>query len=257
MVVGGAEGDMVPGELFLLRHGESTANAAGLFTGSLDVGLTPLGQRQSRRAAALINDAGHRVDLLLTSPMTRARATADLAAEALAGQPPVEIDCRLAERSYGALTGRTKAAVLAEYGTEAFVHWRRSLEGTPPPLTAAALSRLRAQPAFAGCPAEAVAATESLADVMRRVRPVAERIASTLLAGRSLLVVGHGNSLRALIGVAEGLDAAALHALNLPPGQPLRYAVDDAGRPVPATASYLDPSTALPAARRVAREGGT
>lgn len=87
---------------------------------------------------------------------------------------------------------------------------------------------------------------------MRRVRPVAERIASTLL-GRSPLVVGHGNSLRALIGVAEGLDAAALHALNLPPGELLRYAVDDAGRPVPATASYLDPSTALPAAAGGAR----
>jgi 2,3-bisphosphoglycerate-dependent phosphoglycerate mutase len=245
-------------ELVLLRHGESSGNALGMFTGGLDVELTQAGQRQSVRAGELLRDFGVEVDLVLCSPLTRARETARIVLAALPVQTESIVEWRLSERSYGALTGRSKVEVLRQVGEQTFLAVRRSLDVAPAPLSEDELARLRAQPAFAGCPTDAAAATESLRDVIERVRPLLEDvIVPHLRAGRSLLVIAHGNSLRALAALLDGLDEAQLWALNLPPGQPLRYRVASDGTPVAGSGQYLDPVSALQAAEILAREGGT
>lgn len=148
--------------LILLRHGESTANADGLFTGSLDVELTELGRAQSTVAGRLIVEARLDVEVVVCSPLTRARQTAEVVMSLLQRPAELVVDWRLSERSYGALTGRSKADVLEEFGTATFVDWRRSVDRAPPPLADERLASLRSQPAFNGLPAEAVAATECL-----------------------------------------------------------------------------------------------
>lgn len=101
----------------------------GMFTGGLDVELTEAGRRQSVRAGELLRDFGVEVDLVLCSPLTRARETARIVLAALPAHPELIVEWRLSERSYGALTGRSKAEVLRQVGEEAFLTLRRSLDG--------------------------------------------------------------------------------------------------------------------------------
>lgn len=248
----------MPAELLLLRHGESHANEAGIFTGGLDVELTELGRRQSVRAGRLIRRFAVEVDLVVSSPLTRALQTAGIVLAGMASPAEFIVEWRLIERSYGALTGRLKAEVLGEVGEGTFLAWRRSLNLAPPPLPEDELVSLRSQPALAGLPPEVVAGTESLRNVIDRVRPLlAQTIIPQLREHRSVLVVAHGNSLRALAALLDGLGEAQLWALNLPAGEPLRYRVGRDGTPVPGSGRYLDPVAALEAAGVLAREGGT
>lgn len=242
--------------LVLLRHGESEANSGGLFTGALDVPLTATGRQQSILAAELLRHHDVRPTLILCSPLGRARETAELVA-ALLGGVRTCIEWRLTERSYGALTGRTKLAVIRQYGEAQFRQWRRSLDQAPPPMPAEQLSSLRAQPVFRGYPPEAVQPTESLADVIRRVRPLPTTLLHPALRSGDVLVVAHGNSLRALVATIDHLDAPGLEKLNIPSAQPLVYRVDPVGEPVAGSGAYLDPPAAEAAAEALAREGGT
>lgn len=245
--------------LLLLRHGESTANAAGLFTGVFDAELTARGRAEAANAAGLIRTAGLVPDATFTSPLSRAADTARIVLDALGRQDEeVTTDWRLTERSYGALTGRAKEEVLAEFGEELFLEWRRSLGTRPPAMSDAQYERLRAAPPFDALPDAAMPRTESLRDVMVRVEPVlTDVVGPALAAGRSVLVVAHGNSLRAVVGLLDGSDEDELRALNIPTGQPLVYDVEASGRPVPRSGRYLDPETAHQAARVIAAEGGT
>lgn len=242
--------------LALLRHGESEANRGGLFTGALDVPLTPTGRQQSIVAADLLRRHDVRPARILCSPLGRARETAELVATPLGGVT-VCIEWRLTERSYGALTGRTKSAVISQYGTAQFREWRRSLDQAPPPMPAEHLMLLRRQPVFRGYPPEAVQPTESLADVIARIRPLLTTLLHPALRSGDVLVVAHGNSLRALVATIDHLDGPALRLLNIPSAQPLVYRADAAGRPVAGSGGYLDPPAAEAAAAALAREGGT
>jgi 2,3-bisphosphoglycerate-dependent phosphoglycerate mutase len=251
-------GELLPGTLVLLRHGESTANAAGLFTGLLDVPLTAAGEREARHAGELLARQHLDIRAVMTSTMQRARRSAALVVAALG--PPVPVvtaEWRLNERNYGALTGRTKAEVLAEVGPAQFIAWRRSMYDAPPPMTPELLHRITAAAGPAARPRPEFGLTESLADVVTRVRPLLTELLVPTLRDRSVLVVAHGNSLRALVSIIDGLDEPAVAALNLPTGQPLRYRLTAEGRSAPFGGAWLDPDTAANAAARIASEGGT
>lgn len=245
--------------LVLLRHGESTANADGLFTGSLDAPLTPRGIRESLDAAELIVAADIAVDAILTSPLSRAHATATLAAPVLAVDPKdVQEDWRLTERSYGALTGRSKAEVLRRYGAERFFHWRRSMDGTPPRMSEALHHRLAEQASFRELPPEAVPYTESLRDVVVRVDAfLQEAVFPLSRMAQTVLIVAHGNSLRAVCAVLDSLRDDEVSALNIPTGHPLVYELDPELMPLARGGRYLDEKSASAAAADVAAQGGT
>ena len=125
------------GVLVLLRHGESVYNAAQVFTGLLDVGLTGRGEEQARAAGRLLRAEGLTPDRIWTSPMRRSTATTELlcGAAGLEGVP-VTVSWRLAERDYGSLTGVPKAEARERYGPRGYITVRRTLDGAPPPATA-------------------------------------------------------------------------------------------------------------------------
>lgn len=245
--------------LLLLRHGESTANADGLFTGALDVPLTPGGTRESLGAAESIVAAGIGVDVIFTSPLGRARDTATLAAPLLDIDPEdVQDDWRLTERSYGALTGRSKAEVLRRYGAERFFHWRRSMDGMPPRMSEGLHHRLAAQAPFRGLPPEAVPYTESLRDVIIRADAfLRDAVFPLVRSVQTVLIVAHGNSLRAVCAVLDALTDDEVSALNIPTGHPLVYELGPELVPLLRGGRYLDEESALAAAADVAAQGGT
>jgi len=245
------------GRLVLLRHGQSTANAAGIFTGLLDVPLTATGEQQALLAGALLRAHGVIPDLVLTSMLQRSVRTAELVTEAIGRDIAVESAWQLNERNYGALTGHSKHAAQTTLGEVAFTRIRRSLNGQPPRMPLRQWWALRRSRALRDLPWSAVRRTETLSDVIDRVRPVLTgRIMPALAAGSTVLVVAHGNSLRAVCAVIDGLSEVELAGLNLPTGQPLLYRLEEDCVFRPRGGTYLDP-TALTAAALVAAEGGT
>lgn len=239
------------GSLVLLRHGQSTANAAGLFTGILDPDLSAAGADEARAAAILLHTHDLVPDAVFVSPLRRAARTATIVAETLP-RPAAEVllDWRLLERNYGALTSRLKDEVKAEAGETQFLAWRRSVDTAPPPMSADQFSQFQNTALFRSLPARALTRTESLRDVMGRVGEFhRERVLPRLAAGANVLVVAHGNSLRAYCTVLEHLDKSAIHRLNLPTGQPLLFR--DGER------RYLDGERAEAAALALTLDGGT
>ncbi|WP_243694787.1 2,3-bisphosphoglycerate-dependent phosphoglycerate mutase [Labedella populi] len=245
--------------LVLVRHGESTGNADGLFSGILDVPLTDTGRNEARGAAALLRAASIDPDVVVTSTLQRSVESARIIVDHLAARSrTVVADWHLNERNYGALTGLSKTAVRTEYGAEAFREWRRSMNGRPPALADDAFARLTASAAFEGQPADAMTRTESLRDVILRLHPlVDDRIDPALTRGDTVLVVGHGNSLRALRALLDHLDDAAVRDLNIPTGHPFVYDTGAHGSPISRSGRYLDPARAERAAITLAHEGGT
>lgn len=245
--------------LVLLRHGESVYNARGIFTGLLDVPLTALGRSEARHAARLLTEAHLLPDVAYTSVLRRATETADIVCDALGRRGMhIHLAWQLNERNYGALTGLSKSSVLADYGPENFLLWRRTLDGQPPPMAPTLLDEIRAQPAFAHVPPEVVTLTESLDDVRERIEPFwSSHLRRELEHGGRVLVVAHGNSLRALCAILDGLDEQEIVELNIPTGYPLVYEFDDRMRVVARGGRYLDPEAARAAAQKVSAQGGT
>ena len=243
--------------LVLLRHGESVWNAAGLFTGWVDVGLSDRGKQEAQTAGALLRDAGLRPDVVHTSVLTRAIQTANGTLEAADRLwLPVRRSWRLNERHYGALQGKDKARTREEFGDEQFMLWRRSYDVPPPPLPDADPLSQAGDPRYAALPSELLPRTECLKDVLGRLMPYwDDAIIPDLLAGRMVLVVAHGNSLRALVKHLDGIPDAEISALNIPTGIPLVYELDDAFRPAGGAGRYLDPRAAAEAAEAVRNQG--
>jgi 2,3-bisphosphoglycerate-dependent phosphoglycerate mutase len=243
--------------LVLLRHGESTWNAEGLFTGWVDVGLSGAGAREATAGGRLLREAGLHPDVVHTSVLARAIQTANLALdEAGLLWLPVARSWRLNERHYGALQGKNKAQTRQEFGDEQFLLWRRSYDVPPPalpddhPLSQAADRR------YAHLPPELLPRTECLADVLHRLLPYwYDAIVPDLANDRVVLVVAHGNSLRALVKHLDGISDARIAGLNIPTGIPLVYELDGSFRPKVPGGRYLDPEAAAAAAAAVRDQG--
>jgi 2,3-bisphosphoglycerate-dependent phosphoglycerate mutase len=245
------------GTLVLVRHGESEWNAKGLFTGWVDVGLAEKGVQEASAAGRMLADAGLRPDIVHTSVLTRAIQTANVALDA-AGLSwlPVRRSWRLNERHYGALQGKDKAQTREEFGDEQFMLWRRSYDVPPPPIPDDDPLSQSGDLRYATLPPEIMPRTECLRDVVARMLPYwYDAIVPDLAAGRAVLVVAHGNSLRALVKHLDGISDAAIAELNIPTGIPLLYELDAAFRPVVPGGRYLDPEAAVAAAEAVKNQG--
>jgi 2,3-bisphosphoglycerate-dependent phosphoglycerate mutase len=242
------------GTLVLLRHGQSTWNAANLFTGWVDVPLSETGEQEARRGGELLRSSGLLPDVVHTSLLRRAISTAHLALDAADRHwIPVHRDWRLNERHYGALQGKDKKQTLDEFGEEQFMLWRRSYDTPPPEIEPGTEFDQSADPRYAGT---AVPRTECLKDVVARFLPYWEQaVVPDLRAGHVVLLAAHGNSLRALVKHLDGVSDDAIAGLNIPTGIPLRYDLDDDLRPRTPGGVYLDPEAAATAAAAVAAQG--
>lgn len=186
--------------LVLVRHGQSEWNLKNLFTGWKDPGLTPQGIEEAKAAGRALKAKGFTFDLAYTSALSRAQKTLTLMLDEL-GQPdlPTTRDQALNERDYGDLSGLNKDDARKKWGEEQVHIWRRSYDVPPP-------------------------GGESLKDTAARVLPYYIRhILPDVLAGKRVLVAAHGNSLRALVMVLDGLNEDEITQLNLDTGVPLVY----------------------------------
>jgi 2,3-bisphosphoglycerate-dependent phosphoglycerate mutase len=243
--------------LVLLRHGESTWNAEGLFTGWVDVGLSEQGKSEAITGGRLLRESGVLPDLVHTSVLTRAIQTANFALEAASLLwLPVRRSWRLNERHYGALQGKNKSQTRQEFGDEQFMLWRRSYDVPPPPLADDNPDSPVHDPRYALLPPELMPRTECLKDVLIRLMPYwHDVIIPDLAADRTMLVVAHGNSLRALVKHLDGISDAEIAGLNIPTGIPLVYEIGTDFKPKVPGGRYLDPAAAAAAAAAVANQG--
>ncbi len=243
--------------LILLRHGESDWNAKNLFTGWVDVDLTDRGRDEATRSADLMRAVDLRPDVVHTSVLRRAIATAQLSLLGLDRDwLPVRRSWRLNERHYGALQGKDKKATQEEYGEEQFMRWRRSYDEPPPPIADDDEWSQVDDPRYADLPSELRPRTECLADVLVRMLPYwYDAIVPDLRVGRTVLVAAHGNSLRALVKHLDDMDAQTVVGLNIPTGIPLLYELDADMRPLTRGGEYLDPAAAADAIEAVKNQG--
>jgi 2,3-bisphosphoglycerate-dependent phosphoglycerate mutase len=231
--------------LILLRHGQSVWNLENRFTGWVDVDLTEDGEAQARRAGALMKAAGVEPDYAFTSVLKRAIRTLWLSLEAMDRVwTPVDKDWRLNERFYGALTGLNKAETAATHGEEQVRIWRRSYDTPPPELAGDHPHHPAQDERYAGLAADQLPGTESLKTTLARVKPYFDAaIAPRLMAGETILVAAHGNSLRALVKLIFGLDETAIMEIEVPTGNPMVIELDGL---TPVSARYLDEDRAKP-----------
>jgi 2,3-bisphosphoglycerate-dependent phosphoglycerate mutase len=245
----------VAGKLIMVRHGQSTWNLENLFTGWTDVDLTAQGCEEARQAGRELRRENLVPEVVFTSLLKRAIRTQWLMLEELdLLWLPVERHWRLNERHYGALQGLNKAQTVAQHGEAQVKIWRRSYDVPPPPLGTEDPRHPRFDPRYRGVPASDLPATESLKDTLARVQPYWEqRLAPELRCGRTVLLVAHGNSLRALVKMLDGVSESAIVELNIPTGVPLLYELDDALEP--RGSRYLgDPEAIKAAAEAVKRQ---
>ena len=244
-------------KLILLRHGESQWNALNLFTGWVDVDLSEKGILEAKRGGELLKEKNLIPDSLHTSVLNRAIKTSELALQA-AGitDIPTKRSWRLNERHYGALQGLNKKDTLDKYGEEQFMLWRRSFDVPPPPIDPNDKYAQNNDPKYKDIQKSDIPLTECLKDVVKRVIPYwQEEIVPELRNGKTVLVVAHGNSLRALIKYLENISDEDIAKLNLPTGIPLLYRLDENFKPVVLGGEYLDPQAAKEAISAVANQG--
>lgn len=216
--------------MVMLRHGQSTWNELNLFTGWHDVELSDRGRQEATAGGQLLADEGFWFDVCHTSLLTRAVVTANLALDSL-GQPwlPVQRSWRLNERHYGALQGLDKRATADKFGDAQLHQWRRSYDVPPPPVGLDDPEHPANDRRYQLLPPDVLPASECLADVLVRVLPYwHDVIVPQLRAGLTVLVVAHGNSLRALLKHLEGVADDDIAEVNIPTGIPRAYELDEA-----------------------------
>jgi len=245
----------VPGRLILVRHGQSAWNLENLFTGWTDVDLSDAGRAEAGQAGRELLGAGVAADVAFTSVLKRAIRTLWIMLDEMDRMwIPVERCWRLNERHYGALQGLNKAETAARHGEDQVKIWRRSYDIAPPPLASDDPRHPRLDPRYAGVDPRELPSTESLADTLARVLPLWHaRIAPELRSGASVLVVAHGNSLRAMVKMLDRIPEREIVELNIPTGVPLLYELDAELKPL--GSRYLgDPQAVAAAAEAVKRQ---
>jgi 2,3-bisphosphoglycerate-dependent phosphoglycerate mutase len=248
--------------LVLVRHGQSTWNAQNLFTGWHDVDLTELGEAEAVAAGLAMLDAGVLPDVVHTSVQKRAIRTANLCLDAMdRAWIPVRRSWRLNERHYGDLTGKDKRQTVEEFGADQVHIWRRSYDTPPPPLDTDSQYHAGHDPRYQALAPDVLPLSECLKDVVERMLPWwYDAIVPDLRSGQVVLVVAHGNSLRALVKHLDGISDADITDLNIPTGVPVRYELDTDLRPNRVDSfdeRYLgDVEAARAAAEAVAKQTG-
>jgi 2,3-bisphosphoglycerate-dependent phosphoglycerate mutase len=241
--------------LVLLRHGQSSWNLENRFTGWTDVPLTDEGRREAEEAARLLTEGGFSFDKIYTSLLKRAIHTMQLVTNKMELHwVPVERHWRLNERHYGALQGLNKKETAAQHGDDQVLLWRRSYDVPPPALEISDERAPHQDARYKHIPKDALPLTECLKDVVVRMMPLwHDTIAPQILDGKRVLIVAHGNSLRALIKHLDGIADADIVELNVPTGIPLVYELDADLKPI--RSYYLgDQEAAAAAAAAVANQ---
>jgi len=242
-------------KLVLLRHGESEWNKENRFTGWTDVDLSEQGQVEAQQAGKLLKAEGYSFDIAFTSVLKRAIRTLWIVLDELDLMwIPVERSWRLNERHYGALQGLNKAETATRYG-EAQVHlWRRSYDTRPPALAKTDPRYPGHDPHYQHLNETDLPLTECLKDTVERFLPYWHTtLALTVRAGQKVIIVAHGNSLRALVKYLDQISDADIMSLNIPTGIPLVYELDEQLKPI--MHYYLaDPAAVAKAEQAVAGE---
>lgn len=238
--------------LVLLRHGQSAWNKDNRFTGWIDVDLTTQGVEQAHHAGHFLREAGFTFDAAFTSMLKRAIRTLWIVLDELDQMwLPVEKTWQLNERHYGALQGLDKAEMADRYGSHQVFLWRRSYAVRPPSLAPSDPRHPAFNPRYAGADPGALPAAESLEDTLQRVLPYWQgTILPRLAAGERVLVVAHGNSLRALVKYLDAIPEHAVPELSIPLGIPIVYDLDAQQRPL--NRFYLGPEDVVRAAEKAA-----
>ncbi|HOV06915.1 MAG TPA: 2,3-diphosphoglycerate-dependent phosphoglycerate mutase [Anaerolineaceae bacterium] len=242
-------------KLVLLRHGESQWNLENRFTGWTDVDLTPKGEEEARTAGDLMKKEGYQFDIAFTSVLTRAVRTLWLALEQMdMVWIPIINNWRLNERHYGALQGLNKAETAEKFGDEQVHIWRRSYDIRPPALTLDDERYPGHDRRYANLSQEELPLTECLKDTVARFMPFwLESIVPVIKSGQRVLIVAHGNSLRALVKHLDQISDDEIVGLNIPTGVPLVYDLDENLKPI--KSYYLgDPEEAKKKAEAVANQ---
>ncbi len=220
--------------LILLRHGQSLWNQEGKFTGWMDIDLTEKGKDEARRAGRLLLSSGFIFDLAFTSVLKRAIRSLWLVQEEMDLMwTPVVTSWRLNERFYGDLQGRSKKEMEERYGTLQIHRWRRGYRDRPYPLMKDDPRFPQNDPRYRKLPEGQIPQTESLEDTLFRIIPFWQNeIHKELLKGKTVIIVSHGNTLRALVKHLEGISDEGIEKLEIPTGIPLIYELDDQMHPI-------------------------
>jgi 2,3-bisphosphoglycerate-dependent phosphoglycerate mutase len=243
-------------KVVLLRHGESTWNQENRFTGWTDVDLSERGRQEAEEAGRLLKDGAYAFDVAYTSVLKRAIRTLWIVLDVMDQMwIPVAKSWRLNERHYGALQGLNKTETAARHGEAQVKIWRRSYDIPPPPLEATDPRHPSHDPRYAALTPAELPLTESLKDTVARFLPSwHDTIVPSIRGGQRVLIVAHGNSLRALVKYLDKVSETDIVQLNIPTGIPLVYELDADLEPL--RHYYLgDPKAAEAAAARVAAQG--
>jgi len=242
-------------KVVLLRHGESDWNKQNRFTGWTDVDLTEKGIQEATAAGKLMKEAGFVFDLAFTSVLKRAIRTLWLALDEmnLLWIPDIK-SWRLNERHYGALQGLNKAETAQKYGDEQVHIWRRSYDIQPPALTRDDERYPGKDKRYAGLTEKELPLTECLKDTVARFLPFWHEMAvPAIKSGKQVIIVAHGNSIRALVKYLDNVPESEIVELNIPTGIPLVYELDKDMKPI--KHYYLgDPEEAKRKAEAVANQ---
>ncbi|HLB32781.1 MAG: phosphoglyceromutase [Verrucomicrobia bacterium RIFCSPHIGHO2_12_FULL_41_10] len=221
-------------QLVLIRHGESVWNQENRFTGWTDVDLSEKGVIEAKAAGELLKREGFSFDIAFVSLLKRALKTLWIVLDELDELwIPMERSWRLNERHYGALQGLNKSETAAKYGDEKILIWRRSYDVPPPPLETSDERFPGNDPRYADVPKEELPLTECLKDTIERVIPYwEEKIAPVVRQGKKVVIMAHGNTIRALMKHLDQLSEEEILHTNIPTGIPLVYELDQDLKPL-------------------------
>lgn len=240
-------------KIVLLRHGESTWNKKGLFTGWTDVDLTSQGEKEAKEAGRELKKNGFVFDLAYTSLLKRAARTLKISLRELKQEKiPVRIDWRLNERHYGNLQGLNKVEMAKKFGEKQVLIWRRSYDIRPPKIDNKNKYNQQKNAKYKDI---TVPVSESLKDVVARVTPLWQKeIAPEIKRGKNILIAASGNSLRAIVKYLDKVSPQEIVGLNIPTGIPLVYELDKKLKPI--RHYYLaDPKKVKAALEKVKNQG--
>jgi len=216
-------------KLILLRHGESLWNLENRFTGWTDVDLTKNGKNEARNAGELLSKKKIAIDLIYTSYLKRAIKTTKICLKQLKNtETEVYYHWRLNERHYGNLQGLNKLQTAKKYGDDQVLKWRRSFDTPPPPMNLDDKCHPTHDILYKNIDPQKLPSSESLKDTLERVKPLwINQIIPQIKKGQNIMIVAHGNSLRAIVKILKKISDNDIIKLNIPTGMPCIFDLDN------------------------------